>query len=331
MEIFLYDFKISRKTFGVSNRVTLNTNIEIKQVPLKKITKASVFPLLSKLYLYGVIGNAYELLSSYLDNRTQRCAVNGVISNTCTLTCGIPQGTILGPLLFLLYINDLPNCLSNSQPRMYADDTHLTYADNDICSIEASLNQDLSNINRWLIANKLTLNMTKTEFMLIGSRQKLNSLSAFPALEINGTQLNRVNFTKSLGVLIDENLTWSNHINAITKKISSGIGSIKRISHCVPPAILHTIYHGLVQSHFDYCSVVWGNCAKTLSDKLQRLQNRAVRVLTNTCYDADANQLLKELGWDNLETRRQKLKAEMVYKSLNGLTRLFVLEIYSEE
>ena len=94
------------------------------------------------------------------------------------------------------------------------------------------------------------------------------------------------------------------------QKISYGIGSIKRISHSVPPATLHTIYHGLVQSHFDYCSVVWDNCAKILSDKLQRLQNRAVRVLTNTCYDADANQLL---GWDNLETRRQKLKAEMVY------------------
>ena len=138
--------------------------------------------LLSKLYSYGVKGNAYELLSSYLDNRTQRCAVNGVLSNSCTLTCEIPQGTVLGPLLFLLYINDLPNCLSNSQLRMYADDTHLTYADNDICFIEASLNQDLSNINCWLIANKLTLNMTKTEFMLIGSRQKLNGLSALPAL-----------------------------------------------------------------------------------------------------------------------------------------------------
>ena len=259
------------------------------------------------------------MLSSYLENRTQKCAVNGVLSKSCTLTCGIPQGTILGPLLFLLYINDLPNCLSNSQPRMYADDTHLTYADNDICSLEASLNQDLLNINNWLIANKLTLNRTKTEFMLIGSRQKLNSLSVLPDLEINGTQLNRVDFTKSLGVLIDENLTWSNHINAISKKISSGIGSMKRISHCVPPATLHNIYHGLVQSHFDYCSVVWGNCAKTLSDKLQRLQNRAVRVLTHSSYDADANQLFKELGWDNLETRRQKLKAEMVYKSLNGL------------
>ena len=121
---------------------------------------------------------------------------------------------------------------------MYADDTHLTHADNEICFIEASLNQDLSNINRWLIANKLTLNMTKTELMLIGSRQKLNGLSALP-LEINGTQLDKVNFTKSLGVLIDKNLTWSNHINTITKKISSGIGSSKRIGHCVPPATLH--------------------------------------------------------------------------------------------
>ena len=109
--------------------------------------------LLSKIYLYGVKEIAYELLSSYLENRTQKCAVNGVLSKSCTSTFEIPQGTILGPLLFVLYINDLPNSLSNSQPRMYADDTHLTYADNDICSLEASLKKDLLNINNWLIAN----------------------------------------------------------------------------------------------------------------------------------------------------------------------------------
>ena len=129
--------------------------------------------LLSKLYSYGVKEIAYELLSSYLENRTQKSAVNGVLSKSCTLTCGIPQGTILGPLLFLLYINDLPNCLSNSQPRMYADDTHLTYADSDICSPEASLNQDLLNINNWLIADILTLNMTKTEFMFNRIKTKI--------------------------------------------------------------------------------------------------------------------------------------------------------------
>ena len=97
---------------------------------------AVVFLDLSKQDLYGVKGNAYELLSSYLDNRRQKCVVNGILSKSRTLTCGIPLGTILGPLLFLLHINDLPNCLSDSQPRMYADDTHLTYANNDICSVE---------------------------------------------------------------------------------------------------------------------------------------------------------------------------------------------------
>ena len=112
----------------------------------------------------------------------QKYAVNGFLSKSCTLTSGIPQGTILGPSLFLLYINALPNCLSNSQPEMHPDDTHLTYADKDICSIEASLNRDLLNVNRKLVANKLTLNMTKTELMLIGSRQKLYSLSVLPGL-----------------------------------------------------------------------------------------------------------------------------------------------------
>ena len=115
----------------------------------------------------------------------QRCAVNGVLSNICPLTCEIPLDTILGPLLFLLYINDLPNCIANSQPRMYEDNTHLTYAENDIYTIEASLNQHLSNINGCFNANKLTPNMTKTEFMLIAPRQKLNSLSVPPGLEIN--------------------------------------------------------------------------------------------------------------------------------------------------
>ena len=95
---------------------------------------------------------------SYLDNRNQQCFVNGSLSNSQILTCGIPQGTILGPLLFILYIYDLPNCLSNSVARMYADDTHLTFASNNIESINDVMNHDLSNVNTWLTANKFTLN-----------------------------------------------------------------------------------------------------------------------------------------------------------------------------
>ena len=110
--------------------------------------------LISKLAVYGIGGASIEWFKSYLSERNQKCFLNGSLSNNCVLSCGIPQGTILGALLFLLYINDLPNCLSHSQPRMYADDTHLTLAD----SIELNLNKDLASVSEWLIANKLTLN-----------------------------------------------------------------------------------------------------------------------------------------------------------------------------
>ena len=113
------------------------------------------------------------------------CSINGLLSSSCSLSCGVPQGTILGPLLFLLCINDLPNCLSNCEPRMYADDTHLTYASNNIHNIQPSLKEDLENVHSWLRANKLTLNMTKTAFMLIGSRQRLSTVTVSSTLAIN--------------------------------------------------------------------------------------------------------------------------------------------------
>ena len=113
------------------------------------------------------------------------CSINGLLSSSCSLGCGVPQGTILGPLLFLLCINDLPNYLSNCEPRMYADDTHLTYASNNIHNIQTSLKEDLENVHSWLRANKLTLNMTKTEFMLIGPRQRLSTVTVSPTLAIN--------------------------------------------------------------------------------------------------------------------------------------------------
>ena len=126
--------------------------------------------------LYGVQGNALDWFRSYLANRTQRCLVNGSLSRICSLKCGVPQGTILGPLLFLIYINDLPNCLTSCQSRMYADDTHITYADVDGNSIQLNLNRHLGDLNKWLISNKLTLNNAKTEFMLIRSSPKLSTL-----------------------------------------------------------------------------------------------------------------------------------------------------------
>ena len=161
---------------------------------------------------------------------------------------------------------DLPNCLSQCVPRMYADGTHLTFSasDNeDIC-----VNADMSNINQWLSVNKLTLNKSKTDFMLICSEQKLNNMANSVNLEIDGLKINQVSSCKSLGVTIDDTLSWNEHINTLSKMVASGIGAVKRIGYCVPPTTLRLIYNSLVQSYSDYCNIVWGNCGLTLAKKL---------------------------------------------------------------
>ena len=124
---------------------------------------------------------------------------------------------------------------------------------------------------------------------------------------------------KSLGIYVDENLTWYLHVDKLCKKIASAIGAIKRVKPFLPQSTLLSIYNSLVQPHFDYCSLVWGNCGKTLSNKLQKLQNRAARVITSSSYDADVNSLFHKLSWKDLNSQRQIQKALMVFKSLNGL------------
>ena len=170
--------------------------------------------------------------------------------------------------------------------------------------------------------------MTKTEFILIGSRQKLKTITDSPVVSINGTPVNQVLTSKSLGVFIDANLTWGSHFERLAKKIASGIAAIKRVRQFVPPATLHLIYKALIQPHFDYCNVVWENCGVKLADKLQKLQNRAARALTFSSYDAAASQLLQNLNWKNLSTQRVIQKVLIVLKSLNGLAPAPKLEIY---
>ena len=126
----------------------------------------------------GITGNALLLLKSYLTDRTQRCEVNGSISSENGIKCGVPQGSILGPLFFLLYINDLPACLNKTKPRLFADDTNITAAGECLTDIENAVNSDLGSLRKWLTANKLSLNVAKTEFQIIGTKPMLKKASA---------------------------------------------------------------------------------------------------------------------------------------------------------
>ena len=213
---------------------------------------------------------------------------------------------ILGPLLFLIYINDLPNCLSFRIPRMYADDTHIAYAGSDLHLIQSSLSHDLEKLSKWLVSNRLTFNATKSEFMLIGSRRRSSTLSDDTQLSIDNVPIEQVPTVKSLGIYIDENLTWYPHIDKLCKKIASTTGAIKRVKPFVPQSNLLNIYNSLVQSHFDYCSLVGGNCGKTLSNKLQKLQNRASRLITSSNFDVDVDSLFHKLSWKDLRMKSKR-------------------------
>ena len=146
---------------------------------------------------------------------------------------------------------------------MYADDTHLTFAAKTVPNIDSNLNEDLSRVNNWLTANKLTLNKSKTEFMLIGSRQRLSAFDTSPSLEIDGAPVSPVTFTKSLGVYIDQNLSWNVHVNNLCKKIAAGIGVIKRSRDFVSFDTLQYMYSSYVQPRHTLITVVRFGVAAT--------------------------------------------------------------------
>ena len=253
--------------------------------------------LIEKLKLYGITGVALKWFISYLEKRYQSCKVNNVKSSRKLIECGVPQGSNLGPLLFLLYVNDLPNCLDQAKPSMFADDTSITASSESVEELEALLNSDLDNIYQWLVANKLTLNVSKTEYMIIGSRHNLSKINMDPKIKIGGESISRVKTTKSLGMVIDDKLKWEDHIDSISRKVSSGIGAIKLIKSYVPKDCLNQIYNALVQPYFDYCSLVWQNCKLELQLKLQKLQNRAARIITGENWETRSKDVLNKLNW----------------------------------
>ena len=184
---------------------------------------------------------------------------------------GVPQGSNLGPLLFLLYINDLPNCLSYFAPALFADDTNLTVGGTSANEIELKLEQDLSNIHQWLLVNKLTLNACQKDRAYVSRIQtKLSQAINEPRLHIGCEKIKRVQSTKTLGVIVDECVTWDNYIEQVLSKASKGIGLLRRSKDLVNTNSLQTMYKALVISYFDYCALVWGNCSKKKNYKINQ-------------------------------------------------------------
>ena len=277
----------------------------------------------------GVDQAAIRWFLSYLSGRTQRCNVNGKLSTARDLRCGVPQGSILGPLLFLIYINDLPSCLLAAAPRMFADDTNITLSAKTLTDLKQALTPELSNLSCWLKANKLSLNVAKTELMIIGSRQRLSVQNEDVEIRIDDQIIKRVEHTKSLGVTIDAHLTWCRHVEEISSKVFSAIGAFKRVRPFIPKETAIQIYNALILPNFDYCSPVWDCLSGYLSDKLQKLQNRAARIITKLPFDTNSDHLLSTLNWERLSIRRKKQKALMMYETMNGPTPEYLQRLFA--
>ena len=177
------------------------------------------------------------------------------------MTCGIPQGSMLGLLLFMIYINDLLNCLKITTPRMFANDTNLTAVGETLGAGRGKGGLDLRNVQKWLSLNKLSLSIAKTEYILIASRHKINRINVQPTVKINSQHVKRVKCTKVLAVQIDEHLSWNQNIEYIANKISSGIGAIRKLRTFIDTSTLVLVYNALIQPYFDHCCEVWHTLA----------------------------------------------------------------------
>ena len=219
-------------------------------------------------------------MKSYLSDRTQYVDMDGITSDHCRVTVGVPQGSILGPLLFLIYVNDLPNCTNLLDSTIFADDTSLAssfsvFTLNGAVNV-ATINSELDKVYTWLCVNKLSLNVSKTKYMIFENKLNRNAIPK-ESFKINGQKLKQCKDFDFLGITIDNQLNWRSHTKKSYGKVSRTVGVMKKIKRYAPLFVLKTLYHSLVNSRLSYGIKCWGYACS----QLVTIQKKAIRVMCN--------------------------------------------------
>ena len=273
--------------------------------------------LCEKIKAYGFRGNINNLLKSYLNERKQYVSINGFDSDVKNVTCGVPQGSSLGPLLFLLYINDFYLCLSQTSCGHFADDTFIIYNSKKAKTIETVINTELKEVIKWLRLNKLSLNAGKTELIYFHSnRHKLDYDKIY--INFNGLRLSPVDFIKYLGMYIDKYLDWNHHIHEISKKLSRANGVLSKLRYNASLDMRLQVYYATFFSHLTYGCNIWGLTSEENIKKIEVLQKKCVRIINFAPFNSHTNDLFIDLELVKVRDLIAMSQLKLVYDFLNN-------------
>lgn len=250
--------------------------------------------LLNKLHHYGIRGISLNWFNSYLNDRSQFVSLGTINSDTEKIVCGVPQGSILGPLLFILYMNDLANIPDRPDMILFADDTNLLFTHKNFESLIHNVTSSLSLTANWFARNKLSLNTDKTHFVIF-HRPRQYVLHQELNIRINGRQIQQVQNVKFLGVYLDSNMSWKTHLNKKASQIARVNGILCRLRYQLNITTMKLIYETLILPHLQYAITCWGNIKNTDMNRIKTLQKKSIRLITKSKYNSHTSPLFKQL------------------------------------
>ena len=276
--------------------------------------------LLEKLWHYQFNDVALQWFMTYFHQRSQQVSVSGKLSDPKPISSGVPQGSVLGPLLFLIYIIDLPLEIKRSILDKFADDTTMSRSGTCVQKVSEDLNEDGKDSVNWCVKNKMSINLPKTKAMFITSAHKQSIIQESPPeIKINSTALEISSKEKLLGVTIESTLNWAAHVDTTIKKCNSLLFLLGRIKIFLDIPTRKLYFNAYNLPHLDYCSTIWDNCSNELIDKIIKFQNRAARVILDKDLTTPSSELFQQLGWMKFNERVKYRKRMLMYKSLHNL------------
>ena len=286
--------------------------------------------ILKKLTNLGLKTEAVLYIKSYLANRKQVTKFKNFTSNEETVQSGIPQGSIMGPLLFLCFTNDLANEFGNKCKMVaYADDTQLIIDADNITQLKKKIEPVITTAQNWYRANSMKNNIAKTEILMVNPSKQNEKMKINIQHEGKKITIETVPFIKVLGIFIDMKLNWSKQVNAVRSRAMDSVRNLHRINHLLPEKHRVALYKALIDPLFSYGDIIWGGCTKQDSEKLQRVQNFASKSITgNRKYDS-ASASLRKLKFLNLEQRRQVHQTVFVHKALTEKSTSSINQLYT--